>query len=146
MTTEREALQANLDAILTIPADAFNRATRDRIGGSDLAAMRRSVLATCNGVCASCGLTVNTNEGGSSAVWGHLIPATYHGGKGGWIEGNVTIMCKTCNDDAKDMVFTADMLARPDIALIPWPVRNKALREAFPASNREKECRSARSW
>lgn len=143
--TQRDALARILTATLNMSPEAFNGFTRDRIGGSDLAYMR-TTLVEQGAVCASCGLHVDTGTKASASVWSHLVPARWFGGNGGWIPQNVVVMCWTCNTDAGDRLWNADMLMRPDIAFLEWPKRSKGKRNSADECKRAEMARICRSW
>jgi 5-methylcytosine-specific restriction endonuclease McrA len=128
------ALQSILDGIV-LDEGTFRAMTKDRRGGgSRLAAMRLRMLTKVQGgVCTKCGEhideTLNSGTGHpESAQWAHLIPKGYFGGDGanggdrmGWVDGNMTVWHKRCNDAHGETVTTADMLARPELVFTgPW--------------------------
>lgn len=148
--TAAATVSQNLARVVAMGPDTFNSATRDRIGGSDIAYIRSVWVATF-GACASCGLAVDVKRDGivdraTASVMGHLIPANYYGGNGGWIIGNIALMCFTCNADASDRVFSATDLMRPDIALAVWPKRSKAKRTLREECEETIARRAARNW
>lgn len=129
---------------------ALIAATRDRIGGSRLAALRVWLHET-DARCVSCGFATRLDVAGSHplhAELGHMVAASTYAASNarvGWLPGNIALMCHTCNADAntQGVSFTLDMLIPGAHVPTEWPTlrsRRMADTDAADAS------RAARSW
>jgi hypothetical protein len=150
MTTTREALH---DRLLLIASDSvsFNRATKDKFGGTDSALLATFLHEYADGKCCSCGQ--DTVRGGAlngenTSQVGHLLAATFHGMpskvRAGRIPGNLANMCFTCNNDAAliDKSFSADDVI-PELVPLIWPTFRRTKKGE---SEYVRNARALRKW
>lgn len=106
---------------------ALAYATRDRIGGSRVAALRTYLHTYAGGRCVVCGqpTRLDAARGASDyAEIGHLLPASTDAdssSRQGFVPGNVANMCHACNSAAGAYAFNAwDVLA--ELVPMEWPL------------------------
>lgn len=122
-----------LDEILSAlreSPDVLLSATRDRIGGSRLAALRDYLHNYAAGACVVCGLPTvldAPSNASNRAEVGHLVPASdtsISSARCGFVPGNVANFCHACNVAAADYTFTASDV-RADLVPLAWPTLRK---------------------
>jgi hypothetical protein len=99
---------------LPVITDAHRAATKNRIGGRDMASIKRAWHAT-DARCVTC-LTVTHVDGqgqaGDAATFGHVIPASVitpgasAGMRGGYTPDNGVLMCADCQHLYSDTPVT----------------------------------------
>lgn len=100
--------------------------TRDRLGGSVVKTLKLFLYEFSGGICIVCEQPTVIEPGKeNSAEVGHIIPASLYSDsddRSGYAPGNVAIMCKSCNRNAKDFPFHLwlDKL-RWDLIPTEWP-------------------------
>jgi hypothetical protein len=147
--THTEALAATLTTYLADPASLI-RATRDRIGGSRLAALRVFLHTYSGGACVSCGQATRLDAPSSApdrAEVGHLIAASVYAPSNvrcGFAPGNLATQCHTCNADANKVshTFTASEV-RAELVPLTWPTLTGRKAEGGDYADR---ARAMRKW
>jgi hypothetical protein len=135
MTSTTTAV-ATLDSILAnVRADraTFGEFTKNRRGGGKrMRLMRSRMLLAQGGICPKCGegivdglLSYGPNADPEAGVWAHLVPQSYFGAegatggdRGGYVDGNMSVWHKRCNDSHGERDTNAADLARPDVVFI----------------------------
>lgn len=146
--TTTQTLTARL-AQIRADVQAFNRATKDSIGGTRGAALRAYLHAYASGKCAICEQNTTLDQGKrNSAQIGHIIPAGAFGGnRAGFVRGNLVNLCRACNDSLGD----TDMSTNLDgftVAYVPmqWELRPQGSGRVGEHDDKAREARLARGW
>jgi hypothetical protein len=141
------ALAAVLAALEADPS-VLLAATRDRIGGSRIAALREYLHAYSNGRCVVCllptRLDANANDSDRAEI-GHLINASsiaISASRCGFVPGNVATMCHACNSNAGDYTFR-ECDIKADLVPLTWPILKKQSARIDEHSMRAREIREA---
>jgi len=119
-------------AFLASPAGEAQRAyaTRDRIGGSRINALRIFLHTYAGGACVVCGLPTLLDCARSASNYaevGHLLPASGNNASAareGFTPGNVANFCHACNAAAGDYAFSASDVDATRVPL-EWPTLRK---------------------
>lgn len=124
MTDPTTALACHLGRL---EPSALAYGTRDRIGGSRIAALRHYLHTFAGGYCVVCGLPTRLDAARGASDYaeiGHLLPASTDAdsfSRQGFVPGNVANMCHACNSAAGAYAFNAcDVLA--EYVPLEWPL------------------------
>lgn len=116
-------------------------ATRNRLGGSMVAALGRWLHTLSEGTCGLCGQPTDLGAlptASNRAEVCHLLPASAYGDareRCGYVPGNVFSGCRACNEATADSVISPAMLTDESVCPTAWPSPGE-LKASYPAPSK----------
>lgn len=130
----RDTLVRELDGLLSHSPSLVAESTRNRLGGSRKAILRRWAHAYAGGACMTCGKATHLDadqHDPDAAQLGHLIPAATitpnapRGMEGGYLAPFIANQCNECNSRLGDAPVDIGTMARPDVVPMEWPTLSR---------------------